>query len=43
MARIRSIKPGFCTSEAIDVTHHFADVPRAEVGDTTWIIRGEGS
>jgi len=26
-----------------DVTHHFADVPRPEVGDTAWIIRGEGS
>lgn len=24
------------------VTHHFADVPRPEVGDTAWIIRGEG-
>ena len=28
---------------SIDVTHHFADVPRPEVGDTAWIIRGEGS
>ncbi|MCB1248438.1 MAG: hypothetical protein KDB36_03460, partial [Acidimicrobiales bacterium] len=24
------------------VTDHFADVPRPEVGDTAWIIRGEG-
>ena len=24
------------------VTHHFADVPRPEVGGTAWIIRGEG-
>lgn len=26
-----------------DITRHFADVPRPEVGDTAWIIRGEGS
>ena len=26
-----------------DVTHRFADVPRPEVGDTAWIIRGEES
>lgn len=26
--------------EPHDVTHHFADVPRPEVGDTAWIIRG---
>ena len=25
-----------------DITHRFADVPRPEVGDTAWIIRGEG-
>ena len=26
-----------------DITHRFADVPRPEVGDTAWIIRGEES
>ena len=29
-------------SEGGFVTDHFADVPRPEVGDTAWIIRGEG-
>lgn len=31
------------TEDAIDITDHFADVPCPEVGDTAWIIRGEGS
>lgn len=27
------------TEDAIDITHHFADVPRPEVGDTAWMVK----